>query len=206
MADIFQMLVDILKITPQQVSEYASQGPLYQMFYLFIFPTIFVVVFIYILSYRIMRFHHGLRVLLAAAVYAFIILQGYYNWFVMLSKFWFFGLIFLGFIFLMLGRGGGGEGGGGKRLAIPKSIFNSAKTALIGDRTFNPLEIAADSKLYDQKIRELQTALKEAESEKSRTPKEQQGIVSDSIARLRGEIKELEHRRTEHLRLRKAAA
>jgi len=206
MADIFQMLVDILKITPQQVSEYASQGLLYQMFYLFIFPTIFVVVFIYILSYRIMRFHHGLRVLLAAAVYAFIILQGYYNWFVMLSKFWFFGLIFLGFIFLMLGRGGGGEGGGGKRLAIPKSILNSAKTALIGDRTLNPLEIAADSKLYDQKIRELQTALKEAESEKSRTPKEQQGIVSDSIARLRGEIKELEHRRAEHLRLRKAAA
>jgi hypothetical protein len=110
--DVFQFLVDIFKINQNLVNEYASQGPLYQMFYLFVFPAIFIIIFIWILTNRIMGEHKGLRILLSVGVYAFIILQGYYSWFAMLSKFWFFGLLVLGFLYFISYRGGGGKGKG----------------------------------------------------------------------------------------------
>ena len=112
-ADIFEMLVDILKINQNLVYEYSNQGALYQLFYLFIFPTLFIVIFIWILSNRVMGQHKGLRLLLAVGVYAFIILQGYYSWFVTLSKYWLFGLIVLGFLYMIVYRGGNIMGGGG---------------------------------------------------------------------------------------------
>ena len=130
MADILQLLVDILKITPQQVSQYATQGPLYQMFYLFVFPTVFLIVFIYILSYRVMKHHRGLRIVIAMIVYAFIIFQGWYKYFVILSGYWLFGLVLLGFLFLMIGRGGDGGGGGAKR-AMTRNTLDKLKTALV---------------------------------------------------------------------------
>ncbi|MCX6817270.1 MAG: hypothetical protein NTU57_00245 [Candidatus Aenigmarchaeota archaeon] len=114
--DIFEMLIDILKINQNQVAEYAAQGPLYQLFYLIFFPTIFIVIFVWILTHAIIGRegqHKAMRLLLAIAVYAFIVLQGLYNWFVMLSKFWLFGLMFLGFIYFITYRGGRGGGGGG---------------------------------------------------------------------------------------------
>jgi hypothetical protein len=111
--DILEMLVEILKINQNYVAEYAAQGVLYQLFYLLFFPTIFIVIFVWILSHAIIGEHKGLRLLLAVGVYAFIVLQGLYNWFVMLSKFWLFGLMFLGFIYFISYRGGRGGGGGG---------------------------------------------------------------------------------------------
>ncbi len=111
-ADIFEMLVDILKINQNLVYEYSNQGQLYQLFYLIFFPTLFIVIFIWILSNKIMGQHKGLRLLLAVGVYAFIILQGYYSWFVMFSKYWLFGLIILGFLYMISYRGGGIMGGG----------------------------------------------------------------------------------------------
>ncbi|MFH1237703.1 MAG: hypothetical protein V1648_04870 [Candidatus Aenigmatarchaeota archaeon] len=110
-ADVFGMLVDILKINQNQVAEYAAQGPLYQLFYLLFFPTVFIVIFVWILSHAVIGEQKALRILLSIGVYAFIILQGLYNWFVMLSKFWLFGLMFLGFIYFIAYRGGRGGGG-----------------------------------------------------------------------------------------------
>lgn len=209
MADMMSLLVDILKISSTHVNEYANQGAINQLFFLFIFPTVFIIVFIYILSYRVMPHHKGLRLIIAVVVYAFIIISGYYNWFVFLSSYWLLGLVLIGFLYLLLGRGGGGEGGGGgaKRLTgKAKSYLGLIKTATVGDRSINPLEIIADKKLFDQKIAEMDAEIKKAEEEKKNTPKEQQGIISDSIARMKAEKREMEHRRKEHLRLRKAAA
>lgn len=114
--DIFEMLIDILKINQNLVSEYAAQGPVYQLFYLVFFPAMFIIIFIWILSNAIIGGHKGMRVLLSIGVLAFIILQGYYSMFVMLSKFWLFSLIGLGILYFISyrgGRGGGGGGGGG---------------------------------------------------------------------------------------------
>jgi len=106
--DIFEMLVNILKINQNLVNEYSSQGPLYQLFYLFFFPMVFIIIFIYLLSNAVMKEHKGLRLLISVGILAFIILQGYYSWFVTISKFWFFGLIFLGFFYFIIARRGGG--------------------------------------------------------------------------------------------------
>ncbi len=110
--NVFDFLVDVFKITPQQVSEYASQGTIYQLFYLFVFPTIMIVIFVWILTHAIIGKHKGFRILLSIGVYAFIILQGYYSWFVTFSKYWLFGLLILGFLYFISYRGGRGEGGG----------------------------------------------------------------------------------------------
>jgi hypothetical protein len=134
MADIFEMLVDILKINQNLVYEYSSQGALYQLFYLILFPTLFIVIFIWILSNKVMSQHKGLRLLLAVGVYAFIILQGYYSWFVMFSKYWLFGLIVLGFLYMISYRGGGIMGGGG---AKPKTLPGNLSFGKILDQV-NP--------------------------------------------------------------------
>jgi len=129
--NIFQMLVDILKINQNLVSEYASQGPLSQMFYLFVFPTIFLVVFVYILTSRWMGEHRGLKILISVAVYAFIILQGYYSFFVMFSKYWLFGLLILGGLWMVFRPGRGGGGGGA---AHPKALGRVGAVERIGER------------------------------------------------------------------------
>jgi len=110
--DIFEMLVDILKINQNLVYEYSSQGPLYQIFYLLFFPTLFIIVFIYFLSNAVMKEHRGLKLLIAVGVFAFIILQGYYSFFATISKYWLFGLLVLGFLYIISGkiRGGGAKG------------------------------------------------------------------------------------------------
>jgi len=123
--DVFQMLVDIFKINQNLVYEYANQGPLYQIFYLLFFPSIFIIIFIWILSHAIIGQHKGLRILLSVGVYAFIILQGYYSLFIVLSKYWLFGLLVLGFLYILVYRGGirgGGGGGGGHGAAHGKAL------------------------------------------------------------------------------------
>lgn len=115
--DFMDFFMDIFKLDYSIVSEYASQGVLYQLFYLVFFPTLFIIFFIYIISRYVMHSHRGLRILIAVAIYAFIILQGYYKWFVYLSKYWLFGIIFLGFIYIIFNRGQepSSSGGGGAR-------------------------------------------------------------------------------------------
>lgn len=201
--DIFQMLVDIFKISPSMVSKYASVTPLEQMFYLFFFPTLFIIILIYIMVSHWMSEHKGLSIMLAIAVYAFIIFQGFYSWFVFLSPYWLIMLLVLGGIWLFFRPKSGGASG--MTAGKGKRLLGNFKTALIGDRSWNPLEIAADRKMYEQKIKELSAEIEKAEEEKRNTPKEQQGIISDSIARMKADKRELEHRRKEHLRMVKSS-
>ncbi len=85
--DILQLLVEILQISPQLVNEYSSQGPIYQLFYLFFFPMVFIVILVWMVMERFSR-HRGLSILIGIAVLAFIILQGWYSFFAYLSRFW----------------------------------------------------------------------------------------------------------------------
>ncbi len=154
MADVLQLLIDIFKISPQMVNEYSTVSPLEQIFYLFFFPTLFIIVFIYILTSRWMGEHKGLQILIAVAVYAFIIFQGLYNSFVFLSKYWLIGLIILGFIWLVFRpRGGGakamtadGKGKGGKLLGFLEDVTG---------KKLNPKDILKFNKMIDRDIQQL---------------------------------------------------
>jgi len=133
--DLIDFFAEIFKLDYSIVNEYASQGPLYQLFYLVFFPTIFIIFFIYITSRFVIYSHKGLRILISAAIYAFIVLQGYYKWFVFLSKFWLFGIILLGLLYMILRRGqepspAGSGGGGGHGKSLGSGAFEKISNRL----------------------------------------------------------------------------
>jgi len=97
--DLFDMLVQILQISPTLVNEYQAQGPIYQLFYLFFFPMVFIVLLIYVIMRRFSD-NRGLSVLVGIAVLAFIILNKWYTFFAYLSRFWIFILVVIGFILM----------------------------------------------------------------------------------------------------------
>ncbi|NIO23014.1 MAG: hypothetical protein GTN38_03240 [Candidatus Aenigmarchaeota archaeon] len=108
--DLFDMLVQILQISPTLVNEYATQGPIYQLFYLFFFPMVFIIILVWMIMERFSR-HRGLSILVGIAVLAFIILNGWYNFFAYLSRFWLIIVIILGAIWAFFSFKGKKEGG-----------------------------------------------------------------------------------------------
>lgn len=119
--DILNFLADILRIDYQTLNQYSLYTPIEQMFYLFFFPTLFIIILIYILVHHYMSEHKGLSILLAGAVYAFIIFQGLYKWFIFLSKYWLIGLVILGLLWMFFRPRGGGTAapqGGAKAKAV----------------------------------------------------------------------------------------
>jgi hypothetical protein len=155
MADILQLLIDIFKISPQMVNQYAMVSPLEQIFYLFFFPTLFIIVLIFIVT-RVITQHKGINLLIALALYAFIIFQGLYNWFVFLSKYWLFGLIFLAFIYLILGRLGQPGGARGKTLGEKGKAgkFLGFLEDVTGKK-LNPKDVLKFGKMIERDIKRL---------------------------------------------------
>lgn len=119
MSDIFTILQDFLCYGNSQCAqifnEYTYRPVVEGLFYTVFFPIVFILVFIFMLTNKIMKDHKGLNLLLSVAFFAFIILQGWYVWFMLLGKIWFVALIILGFFWLALYglRPGGISGGGG---------------------------------------------------------------------------------------------
>lgn len=97
--NLFDMLVQILQIRPELVNEYVAQGPIYQLFYLFFFPMLFIVLLIYVIMGRFSD-NRGLSILVGIAVLAFIILNGWYTFFAYLSRFWIFILVVIGLFWM----------------------------------------------------------------------------------------------------------
>lgn len=120
MVDVLQVLQQFLcyggnQGCIQEFQSYAFKPPMEGLFYLVVFPIVFIIVFIYLLAHKLFPTHRGLNILISVAFFAFIILQGLYQWFMMLGKIWYIALIILGFFWLALYglRGGiGGPGGG----------------------------------------------------------------------------------------------
>lgn len=140
MASVLDLIQDFLcygnSQCIQEFNRYAYQ-PIEGIFYLVFFPILFIIVFVYLLSNKLFGTHKGLRVLLAVAIFALIILQQWYFLFMQLGKMWYFGLIILGFFWLILyglrgGIGGaqaraGGDGGGGITSGLVKRIMSDVK-------------------------------------------------------------------------------
>ncbi|MCK5023335.1 MAG: hypothetical protein KAS04_04130 [Candidatus Aenigmarchaeota archaeon] len=138
--DMMQMFIDVLRISPNVLNEYSRMPVLEQVFYLLFFPILFLIIFIYILTSIWMSEHKGLRILVGVAVCAFIILQGMYEWFIILSKYWFFGLIALGAFWFITGkRNRGASGGGGAQGFTSKGkkggLFSDIQKRLKGQIT-----------------------------------------------------------------------
>lgn len=212
--EIMTVLADLLRISPELVRDYASVTPLEQIFYLFFFPTLFIIVFIYILVSHWMKEHRGLRILIAVAVYAFIIFQGLYDWFVILSKFWLFGLILIGVVWFIFRPK---EGGGAKGLTSGKGKFSKV-IGFAEDLTGKKLDPKEAAKLNKMLMRDLERLAETKKSLESRVEKlkhdpvaanmvyQQLGDIDTAIANLEkfkqsGNLKDYEEWRkdTKHL-------
>jgi len=116
MADLMQMLIEFMRIDCGVVECYYT-NQIDAIFNLFFFPTVFILLVIYLLlNYILDEVRGGLRLLIAVALYAVVVLNGLMTLFIPLSKFWWIVLILVvgAWIFftrlLFRDRGGGGHG------------------------------------------------------------------------------------------------
>ncbi|UCD02941.1 MAG: hypothetical protein JSV63_04120 [Candidatus Aenigmatarchaeota archaeon] len=104
------------------ISEFQSYAyqPIEGIFYLVFFPIVFILVFIYIISSAVGTFRETkkFRILIAVAVFAFIILQGWYHFFLILGQLWLLVLVILGVFWIILHTFVGGASGGGARSRV----------------------------------------------------------------------------------------
>jgi|GEM_PF-1954722 len=132
--DIMQTLVELL--CPTYGAQSACQNfinnpyhqviqPLGPLIYFLFFPTVFLILLIYIGTGVVLRGNvssvKGLRLLLSVAVLVAIIIQGYYPMILWLSDLWFLLLPLIFVLFFIIRHFGGGGGGGGP-------MWNATKT------------------------------------------------------------------------------
>ncbi len=176
--DIMNLLMQFLCPTSQSMQSCQSfvQAPYHQvlqplgpLLYFFFFPTVIILLFIYILSNTVLhgtKLTQGLRLLIAIAVYIFIIINGWYPIFLWLSDIWFIIIIILGgFWYFIRGHFGKGGGEGGSMSALRSSgkqgiveqVIQRGKAELLGE--VKSLEKKVDLKL--QELENIQKAVKE---------------------------------------------
>jgi len=121
MADVINLLVETLcqQNTASECYQFISQYPdlIQQIMWLVFFPVVFLLVFVYLLTEGVTKTITGpkkkFQVIIAVALFLFIIFQGWYHYALNLSKFWYIALIIISGFFILIHRMGGGHSGGG---------------------------------------------------------------------------------------------
>ena len=209
--NILEQLIAFLNIDCNLVNCFNYQSDLHALFFVFFFPTVMLILFIYVLSRSLaeklaggQQTHKGLFLLLSVAFYIYIILQKWFTIFVGMTTTYFFGvIIFMGFTVFFLrhvfGRGNGGGGGGGDRhggaFSGPggRGRRRNVLTPFIGDTEINPWNIMADRKLIDDEKRKLEAEKKELEDYASSRKGENLEHIHSQIGKINARIGELDH-------------
>ena len=199
----------------QFINEFAYQGPVQQLLFFLFFPTVFIILFVFILT-RTLPFlgggaqgdkaHQGLRLLLSVAFYAFIIVQGWYSIALVLAKFWFVVIIVLAGLWYFVrghfgGQGGGGAGGHmlgakGERSILKEMLFGKKlEPWKVGEIVANTRLIEHEKKLLNARMAVLQDELKKFSGPGHE--REREHIVA-SIKNLKQQIAELDKIKKEH--------
>ncbi len=192
----------------QFINEFASQGPIQQLLFFLFFPTVFIILFVFILT-RALPFlgggaqgdkaHQGLRLLLSVAFYAFIIVQGWYSIALVLAKFWFVVIIVLGGLWFFVGGHFGKEGKAGQMLGVSGSD-SKLRQAFLGRRIINPVEWKAAQKLYDEDIKVLNNEIKKLEELKKKAGSERErAMIIEDISTKTAKLETLEKKKKMHL-------
>jgi hypothetical protein len=153
MADLIQMLIEVLRIDCSVVNCYYT-NQIDAIFNLFFFPTVFILLIIYLLlNYILDEVRGGLRLLIAIALYAVIVINGLMTLFIPLSQFWWIVLLivfgawvfFTRLLFKEKKGGGGGLAGalaGGATGGVVGYMAGKAEREIRKDdkREFDSLE------------------------------------------------------------------
>ena len=152
-----------------QCSGYASE--IEALFYVLFFPTVFIILFVYIVTGAIISKIGGaqgaFRILISVALYAFIIFEGFYSTFASLSRVWWLLLVTLVGLWLFIRQfihGGGNSGGS------PMSGFKgkrSGSSVQLSQRFLSKLSGNVKKKkvAIEQSMKELEGIVKSIEKE-----------------------------------------
>lgn len=129
MAEIVDTLINILcqQGTSSKCSQFVFTYPdvTQQIVWLVFFPSVFLLLFIIFIANGVAKEPAvKYKTLVAIAIYVFIVFQGWYHYFLTLSKYWFIGVIILGGIYVVIHKmgaaGRGNEGGGGRSRGLSR--------------------------------------------------------------------------------------
>ncbi len=102
------------------ISAHSSVAPPFgQYIYFLFFPTVFLLLFLWIVFKDVVKANKGISLIASIAVYVFIIIQGLYPIFLWLGEAWIVVIFILGFLYLLTRRFRNEDGGGKGRMSIP---------------------------------------------------------------------------------------
>ncbi len=165
MAGVLEFLMEILcqQGTVGQCQEFVSgyADPVQQVLFFLLFPSLFLLIFITEVTVTIRAIPKKYGFVMSVAIFVYIIVQGWFHYFLLFGKFWFFTIVILGGLWVMIskmgvvgGAGGGGGGGeGGKGEKRPRD--NWLQQALIGTKTLDPRERAASKKVAEEELKSI---------------------------------------------------
>jgi hypothetical protein len=204
--DIMQTLVELLCPTysAQSACNTYINAPAHQvldpfgpLLYFLFFPTVFLILFIFVGSRAIFTGHKGINLLIGVAVYIFIIINGWYPIILWLGELWFVVLpvLFIFYLFTRRHTGGGSSGGGmsGVGGGVATRGGHWLKESILGERPLDPREWPRQRKLFGDKIKILDDQIKEQkdELEQAKGDREKQAIRAN-ITLLQTQRKEFE--------------
>ena len=166
--------------------------PVGPLFYFLLFPLVFTILFIYILSSTILHggnLTKGMRLLIGISVFIFIIISGWYPIMLVLSEFWFIMVILLFGAWYFIGKhkgGGGGAPGGGGKGPMSALGFGGAMGALMTKKQEHD-----ELKLAESSLDMARTRLKAIEDGKEPRPSDAMQQIEDSLVSATGAINRL---------------
>lgn len=125
--ELMDMLVQFLCPTSNAASQCQSfisshsgiAPPFGAYIYFLFFPTVFLLLFLWIVFKDAIKANKGISLIASIAVYVFIIIQGLYPIFLALGELWIVFIFLLGFFYLIIRRFRSDKGGGGKGGKMP---------------------------------------------------------------------------------------
>ncbi|GEM_PF-2413362 len=146
MVEILEFLVQVFCPRPETVNvcwdfmnapHHQVLEPLGPLFYFLLFPSVFILIFIYILTGSLLRgmggLRGGLKILVSVTVYIFVVISGLYAVVLPLSEMWYIAIIILFGLWYLITRhfgGGGGvpaQGGGAGRMPEAAGVISGIR-------------------------------------------------------------------------------
>jgi len=211
--DIINVLVEFLRIdcSIAQCTGYPSE--IEALFYVFFMPTVFVILFIYLITSFAFRGEEtkmkGLRLLISIIIFGLIIFQEWFTYLVVFSKFWFILVIILIGLWVLLrffftgkiGKGGGAPAGGlPATSSTAKSISSLGGTAqkLLSGRFKRDI---ADIRALIKEIKDLNAKIRSGKhSDPGRLEEIKAGLLRTAFDALREVEKDPIYRNSGELR------
>jgi hypothetical protein len=128
MADIYNILISVLCPTSNSASycrdflnapHHQTLAPVGPLFYFLLFPTVFIILFIYWLSGRVIKEHKGINLLIGVSFFVFIIISGWYPFALWISEIWYIAVIILLGLWVLFSKLLKGDSGGGTATKMP---------------------------------------------------------------------------------------